>query len=117
MDFRPRQPDYLTDESLIDAHGRLHPLMHAANPYGCESDYAFFERNFPGWLTKTVNLLDAHVMRLPGNTGFCLVQMGREDYPSWTPFLVKSADQEAAPQPALREDLAARESRKVETRE
>jgi hypothetical protein len=60
--------------------------MHAANPYGKEIDYGFFEVSFPGWLTSTVNLLNAHKVHLPGDNGFYLVQMGRDDHPSWTPF-------------------------------
>ena len=32
MDLAPRQPDYLTEESLVEAHGRCGSLMHAANP-------------------------------------------------------------------------------------
>jgi hypothetical protein len=94
-DLVPRRPDYLTEESLVDAHGRCGSLMHAANPYAREIDYGFFEASFPDWLTNTVNLLNAHLVHLPGDTGFYLLQMGREDYPSWTPFALASTDKNA----------------------
>lgn len=94
MDLASRQPDYLTAESLVDAHGRCGSLMHAANPYGRETDYAFFEASFPVWLSKTVNLLNSHLVQLPGDTGFYLVQMGRENRPSWTQFAPRSVDKQ-----------------------
>lgn len=98
MDLRPRQPDYLTEESLVKAHGRCGSLMHAANPYGREIDYASFEQIFPIWLTKAVNLLNAHIVHLP-DTEFYLVQMGREEPPSWTSFVLKSATEDMAALP------------------
>lgn len=85
-DLVPRQSDYLTEDGLVGAHGRCGLLMHAANPYGRETDYVFFEASFPGWLEKTVNLLNAHIVHPPGESGFYLVQMGREELPTWTPF-------------------------------
>ncbi len=95
MDLLPRQRDYLTEENLVDAHGRCGSLMHAANPYGRETDYGFFDASFPGWLTNTVNLLDAHLVHPPEDAGVYLVQMGREDHPSWTPFAPAARDKEA----------------------
>ena len=86
-DLLPRGPDYLTENDLIVAHGRCGSLMHASNPYGEGIDYGFFESTFPVWRSKIVNLLNVHQIRLPGDTGFYLVQMGSKDERvSCTPF-------------------------------
>ena len=90
-DLQPRPPDYLTEESLVEAHGRCGSLMHAANPFGHEIDYGFYEARFPGWMTQIVNLFDAHLVHLPGDTGFYLMQMGSEDKPTWTYFAPQAA--------------------------
>ena len=56
--LRPRDSDYLTEDELVQAHGRCGSLMHAANPYGRWIDYGFFDQSFPEWRTRTVNLLN-----------------------------------------------------------
>ena len=70
------------------AHARREPL-------GNEIDYGFFEASFGGWLTSAMNLLNAHKVHLPGDSGFYFVQMGNEDSPSWTPFALAPTDAKA----------------------
>jgi hypothetical protein len=86
--LRPRDPDYLTKDELVQAHGRCGSLMHAANPYGRGIDYAFFNRCFPEWRAKTINLLNCHQLHVPGDTGFYLVHMQEEgkDGVTWYKF-------------------------------
>ncbi|HEY1424066.1 MAG TPA: hypothetical protein VGF20_11475 [Candidatus Acidoferrum sp.] len=78
--LKKRGPDYLTQEDLIEAHGRCGSLMHAANPFGSPIDYDFYLRNFPVWLNKTINLLNNHEVRLPGDSGFYLFHMKEEGH-------------------------------------
>jgi hypothetical protein len=86
--WRDRAADYLTEDELIGAHGRCGSLMHAANPYGRGIDYAFFDRSFPEWRTKTTNLLSCHLLRIPGDTGVFLVHMQEDgkDGVTWYKF-------------------------------
>jgi len=67
--------DYLTEEELVEAHGRCGGLMHAANPYGAPIKYDYFEKQFRTWLQRTMNLLNSHQVHLPGVPGFWLVHM------------------------------------------
>jgi len=76
--LRPRDPDYLTEDELVQAHGRCSSLMHAANPYGPGIDYGFFDQRFPEWRAKVINLLNCHLLRVPGDTGLYLVHMQEE---------------------------------------
>ena len=76
--LKDRDQDYLTEDDLIEAHGRCGALMHGANPYGRPIDYAYYQRSFNTWKTKIVNLLNNHQVRLPGDPGFYLFHM-KED--------------------------------------
>jgi hypothetical protein len=73
--LKERGPDYLTEDSLIEAHGRCGALMHSANPYGLPIDYAFYQKSFNIWLPKIMNLLNNHKVHLLGDTGFYLFHM------------------------------------------
>jgi len=88
-DLRARDHDYLTKNELTEAHGRCGQLMHAANPFGNPIDYAFYQRSFPVWMTKIVNLLGNHKVHLFGEDGFWLVHMqeaGKGQDVSWYGF-------------------------------
>lgn len=73
--LKNRDPDYLTEAELVEAHGRCGALMHAANPFATAIDYPFYQRNFPIWLTRVMNLLNNHQIQLLGDPGFWLVHM------------------------------------------
>jgi hypothetical protein len=75
-----RGPDYLTQEDLIEAHGRCGALMHASNPFAQAIDYTLYERLFPNWLTRIINLLNNHRIHLPGDTGAYHVHMQEEGH-------------------------------------
>jgi hypothetical protein len=79
-DFKDRNQDYLTPNDLIVAHDHCGALMHAANPFGSEIDYAFYERSFPIWMTKITNLLNKHLVQLLGDTGFYVFHMQEEGH-------------------------------------
>ena len=76
--LKNRDPDYLTEAELVEAHGRCGALMHAANPFADAIDYPFYQRNFPTWLTGVMNLLNNHQVHLPGDPEFYLIHM-KED--------------------------------------
>jgi hypothetical protein len=67
--------DYLTEQELVEAHGRCGSLMHAANPYGAPIQYDYFQKQFPTWRQRTMNLLNNHQVHLPGVPGFWLLHM------------------------------------------
>jgi hypothetical protein len=80
--LKNRQNDYLTEDELVEAHGRCGGLMHAANPFGNAIEYEYFQQRFPDWLTRTMNLLNNHQVHMLGDLGFYLVHMkepGHED--------------------------------------
>jgi len=70
-----RVGDYLTEDELVEAHGRIGSLMHAANPYGSPIKYDYFQKHFPDWLQRTMNLLNSHQVHLPADPGFWLLHM------------------------------------------
>lgn len=76
--LKEREQDYLTQDELIEAHGKCGKLMHGANPFGIPIDYAFYQQRFNIWMSKTINLLNNHQVHLPGDTGFYLFHM-KED--------------------------------------
>ena len=79
-DLRKRQQDYLTEDDLVISHGRCGALLHGANPFGQPIDYSFFQLNFPGWMAKTINLLNNHQVHLLGDAGFYLFHMKEEGH-------------------------------------
>jgi hypothetical protein len=84
-----RQHDYLTQKELIEAHGRCGNLMHAANPFGKPIDYECYEKRFPTWITRIMNLLSNHQVHLAGEIGFWLFHMheeGKGNEVSWYRF-------------------------------
>jgi hypothetical protein len=84
-----RQQDYLTQKDLIEAHGRCGALMHGENPFGQPIDYAFYQKQFPVWMEKIINLLNNHQVHLVGDTGFWLFHMqedGKGNEISWYRF-------------------------------
>jgi hypothetical protein len=84
-----RQQDYLTQNELIKAHGRCGALMHGANPFGKSIEYESYQRRFPIWMARIMNLLNNHQIHLAGETGFWLIHMqeeGKRDEVSWYRF-------------------------------
>lgn len=67
--------DFLTQDDLIEAHGRCGVLMHAANPFGHSIDYGYYQGNFMSWMQKTIRLLNNHKVHLLNDTGFYLFHM------------------------------------------
>jgi hypothetical protein len=56
--LKERGPDYLTQDVLIEAHGRCGSLMHSANPFGQQIDYGYYLERFPVWMHRVINLLN-----------------------------------------------------------
>jgi hypothetical protein len=55
---------FLTKEKLLKAHEKCGGLLHANNPYRESKDINYFIKNFPIWLTETINLLNHHQVQL-----------------------------------------------------
>lgn len=73
--LKDRDQDYLTEDELIEAHGRCGALMHSANPFAAPIDYAFYQSSFPVWRARAINLLNNHKVHLLGDTGFWIIHM------------------------------------------
>jgi hypothetical protein len=78
--LQKRQQDYLTQQDLIEAHGKCGSLMHGSNPFGNEIDYLFFRSSFPTWRNKIINLLNGHEVRLLGDTGMWVIHMKEQGH-------------------------------------
>jgi len=86
--LKNRDEGYLSETELVEAHGRCGALMHAANPFSNGIDYSFYQRRFPIWLTRMMNLLNNHQVHLPGDPGFYLIHMkeDNDDHVHWYRF-------------------------------
>lgn len=76
--LKDRDQDYLTEDELIEAHGRCGALAHSANPFAGAIDYDFYRTIFPVWREKVINLLNNHKVHLLGDTGFWIIHMHEE---------------------------------------
>ena len=59
-----RMEGFLSEDKLIEVHGRLGDILHAENPMGRETDYRFFIDAVPGWLSEVMNLLECYKVYL-----------------------------------------------------
>jgi hypothetical protein len=86
--LKDRGQDYLTQDDLVLAHGRSGALMHSANPFGQPIDYAFFQRSFPLWRAKIINLLNNHQVFLLHDIGSYLFHLkeAQDDEVHWYRF-------------------------------
>ena len=66
---------FLTLEELIEAHGQIGALMHAANPYREKIVIEKLEARFSVWRERLIKLLDHHQVKFPGGDAFLYVGM------------------------------------------
>jgi hypothetical protein len=78
LDLKESDQDYLTEDQLIEAHGRCGELLHTKNPFGGRINYELFQKQFPIWRNKIVFLLNNHKVHLINDRGFYLFHM-KED--------------------------------------
>ncbi|HEX3754386.1 MAG TPA: hypothetical protein VHV26_04850 [Rhizomicrobium sp.] len=67
-EWKDVQIGYLTLFELTAAHGKIGNLMHAHNPYKAEIESDAIENDFPSWRTKTIRLLNNHIVKFPDET-------------------------------------------------
>lgn len=67
--LKKREGDFLTEEELVEAHGRCGALLHASNPYKKAIDYGYYKTIFPKWIERTIHLLNNHVIHLVNDPG------------------------------------------------
>jgi hypothetical protein len=70
-----RDGDSLTEEELVEAHGRCGALMHASNPYKKAINYEYYKTMIPKWLARTMHLLNNHTIHLVNDPGMWQVHM------------------------------------------
>jgi hypothetical protein len=70
---------FLTQDELVAAHGKIGNLMHANSPYQETSVVAAFEKEFPVWRTKMMELLNNHIIRFPEEKAFLYIGMQSEE--------------------------------------
>jgi len=88
-DLKDRERDYVTQKELIFAHKKCGALMHGANPFGKPIDYPFYQKNYPVWSAKIINLLNIHKVHLVDIRAFWLFHMqedGKGNEVSWYRF-------------------------------
>jgi len=72
---KKRKGDFLTEEELVEAHGRCGSLMHSQNPFGKTTDYQAYVKKFRAWLPRMMNLLNNHEVRFVGDPGMWVIHM------------------------------------------
>lgn len=78
MDWLDRSDDYLTKDRFVTLYDKCGGILHARNPFAPEQDHPMFEQAAPKWYLWIVNLLNAHTIRLVGDTNIWLMQMGSD---------------------------------------
>jgi hypothetical protein len=87
MDWIGRGPDYLTKDDFLFAYDKCGGVLHAANPYGVETDFDAYQTNLIQWRKKIINLLNAHTMTLVEDDHLYLFQMNAgEQMPTYHIF-------------------------------
>ena len=87
MDWLERSDDYLTKDRFITLYDKCGGILHARNPFAPEQDYPMLEQAAPNWHLLILNLLNAHTIRLVGQTDIWLMQMASDsESPTYTLF-------------------------------
>lgn len=73
--WEDRTGDVLTREEFNEVYGRCGSILHAENPLGTSIDYGKFREEAPNWMSRIVNLLNSHTIRLAGNPNLYLIHM------------------------------------------
>jgi len=89
MEWTDRGDDYLNKEKFVEVYDKCSDILHTNNPFRSrvEVDYDYYKSSLPKWMNEIVNLLNAHLVKIVGNTDIYLFQMGDEDSkPNCHPF-------------------------------
>lgn len=87
MRWLARPDDYLTKDRFIGVYEKCGGLMHAENPYASPMDYGYYKQQLVPWRKQIINLLNAHIVALSGDSNLYLFQMGADDKsPTYHPF-------------------------------
>jgi len=87
MEWLDRPVDFLTKDRFTTLYDVCGSILHARNPFAAKQDFASLDRAWVKWYSRMVNLLNAHVIRLVGDTTLCLIQMGSDtESPTYTLF-------------------------------
>ena len=85
--FEKLELPYLTLDDFIELYDKCGGVLHSENPYGDFYRYDVLFKEAKTWGAKIRNLLNAHQVRLVGDEGFYLIQMGASGKkPSYTYF-------------------------------
>jgi hypothetical protein len=63
-EFKMRTEGFLPKDDFSTIYDICSQTLHASNPYGAKIDYAYLEREIPGWLEKIKALLNDHMVLL-----------------------------------------------------
>jgi hypothetical protein len=69
----------LTRKEFIKIYKKCGAILHADNPLGRSSNYKYYERVMPEWLSKIIALLNCHNVRLVDQDRFWLIHMTEND--------------------------------------
>lgn len=72
------EDQYLNKSEFIKVYEKCGSILHAENPYGSKIDYRFYETQLPIRLSKTITLLNTHIIKLVDDDNLYLFQMGDE---------------------------------------
>lgn len=81
IEWLDRLDDFLTKDRFITLYDKCGGILHAPNPLAPKQKLATLEKDAPKWFLWIINLLNAHVIRLVGDTTLWLIQMGSDKQP------------------------------------
>lgn len=84
----PKTSGFLTRQEFIALYDECSGIIHQKNPLNQNYGYTAFADAVPAWRTKLIELLNAHQLHLPGDSGFYVVHMKEEndDHVHWYRF-------------------------------
>ena len=78
-DLQDRVGDFLSKDDFRHLYNKVcGTLMHTANPFGKAIDYDGLITEIPAWLTKIINLLNCHRIKLVNDERIYLIHMREE---------------------------------------
>jgi hypothetical protein len=66
---------FLTQEELVEVHGRCGNVLHARNPYGKPTDYGAYQDMALTWMERINRLLSCHQIQLLDSARIYIVHM------------------------------------------
>ena len=78
-DLKERKSGFLTRDHFAKVYEKCGNILHADNPLGSKSNYAYYEKKIPKWMEEIRNLLNTHSIFLVDDPNMYLIHMKEKD--------------------------------------